>query len=222
MSPNSNRVLIAEDHHVSLHLLKRNLSRWGFQVSAAEDGATALHLLESPNAPSLAIIDWMMPQLDGLEVCRRVRAMSGRPYIYLVVLTAKSHKEEIAAGLDAGADDYVIKPFDPDELHARLKVGQRVVELERQLGHRVSELETALANVKRLKRLLPICMYCKSIRDDQDYWHEIGEYIHSQTGTDFSHGICPDCLEKFKARNPHLFPIDSAHRKHDLRIQPPS
>jgi DNA-binding response OmpR family regulator len=198
MSLDSNRILIAEDHYVSRHLLERNLSNWGFDVSAAEDGESAVRILEAADPPPLAIIDWMMPGVDGLEVCRRIRALSERPYIYLVLLTAKSHKEEIATGLDAGADDYVIKPFDPDELRARLKVGQRVVELERQLAGRISELETAVAQVRRLKRLLPICMYCKSIRDDQDYWHEIEEYIHTETGADFSHGVCPACAKKIK------------------------
>jgi len=196
MSLDSNRILIAEDHYVSRHLLERNLSNWGFTVITAEDGAEAARILESDDAPSLAILDWMMPKMDGAEVCTHVRQRTGRPYIYLVLLTAKSQKEEIAAGLEAGADDYVIKPFDPDELRARLKVGQRVVELERVLARRVDDLQEALADVKRLKRLLPICMYCKSIRDDRDYWHQIESYIHEETGTDFSHGICPQCMEK--------------------------
>jgi phosphoserine phosphatase RsbU/P len=196
MSLESNRILIAEDHYVSRHLLERNLSNWGFEVQTAEDGEAAVRILESPEAPPLAIVDWMMPKMDGLEVCRRIREIKDRPYIYLVLLTAKSHKEEIATGLEAGADDYVIKPFDPDELRARLKVGQRVVELERQLARRVTDLEQTLAEVKKLKRLLPICMYCKSVRDDQDYWHEIEEYIHTETGADFSHGICPNCMSK--------------------------
>ena len=196
MSQDSNRILIAEDHYVSRHLLERNLTNWGFSVVTAEDGAKAAEILERDDAPSLAILDWMMPKMDGAEVCTHVRQRTGRPYIYLVLLTAKSQKEEIAAGLEAGADDYVIKPFDPDELRARLKVGQRVVDLERVLAKRVDDLQTALADVKKLKRLLPICMYCKSIRDDRDYWHQIEEYIHDETGTDFSHGICPTCLGK--------------------------
>jgi response regulator RpfG family c-di-GMP phosphodiesterase len=118
------------------------------------------------------------------------------------LLTAKSQKEEIAAGLQAGADDYVIKPFDPDELRARLTVGQRVVALERALARKVADLEAAAADVRKLKSLLPICMYCKSVRDDQDYWHTIDEYIHQQTGTDFSHSICPSCMAKLKAGEP--------------------
>jgi DNA-binding response OmpR family regulator len=199
MAHEANRVLVAEDHYVSRHLLERNLMNWGFTVVTAEDGEEALSILESEDAPPLAILDWMMPKMDGLEVCARVREHANRPYVYLVLLTAKSQKEEIAAGLQAGADDYVIKPFDPDELRARLTVGQRVVELERALARKVADLETALADVKRLRSLLPICMYCKAVRDDQDYWHQIDAYIHQETGTDFSHGICPGCLAKLQA-----------------------
>jgi DNA-binding response OmpR family regulator len=199
MVSDANRVLVAEDHYVSRHLLERNLMNWGFSVVTAEDGEEALSILESADAPPLAILDWMMPKMDGLEVCTRVREHANRPYVYLVLLTAKSQKEEIAAGLQAGADDYVIKPFDPDELRARLTVGQRVVELERALARKVADLEAAIADVKKLKSLLPICMYCKSVRDDQDYWHAIDEYIHQETGTDFSHGICPECMAKLHA-----------------------
>ncbi|SRR5579862_950880 len=199
MSVEANRVLIAEDHYVSRHLLERNLLNWGFKVVTAEDGEAATAILESPEAPSLAIIDWMMPKMDGIEVCKRVRQQTGRSYVYLVLLTAKSQKEEIAAGLEAGADDYVIKPFDPDELRARLKVGQRVVALERTLATKIQDLQNALDDVKKLKGLLPICMYCKRVRDDRDYWHQIEEYLHSETGADVSHGICPSCLAKMHA-----------------------
>ena len=96
-----------------------------------------------------------MPKLDGLEVCARVRKHANKPYVYLVLLTAKSQKDEIAAGLRAGADDYVIKPFDPDELRARLTVGQRVVVLERALARKGLELESALAELAKLKGLIP-------------------------------------------------------------------
>ncbi len=192
-------ILIAEDHHVSRHLLERNLANWGFQAVTAEDGEAALEILEGDDPPPIALLDWMMPKLDGAQVCARIRERKDRPYIYLIMLTAKSQKEDVATGLEAGADDYVIKPFDADELRARLKVGERVVALERALAKKVGDLQTALDDVNKLKGLLPICMYCKSIRDDQDYWHQIEEYIHVQAGTDFSHGICPKCLAKMGA-----------------------
>ncbi len=199
MNPETNYILIAEDHRVSRHLLERNLNNWGFRTVSVSDGEEALKILESEDAPAIAILDWMMPKLEGIEVCRRVRALVDRPYLYVVMLTARGEKEAIAEGLEAGADDYVVKPFDPDELRARLKVGQRVVQLERSLAKKVADLEAALLDVKRVKRLLPICMYCKSVRDDNAYWRQIEEYIHAETGTDFSHGICPDCLTKLKA-----------------------
>jgi DNA-binding response OmpR family regulator len=191
--------LVAEDHQVSRHLLQRNLANWGFEVATVEDGEQALKVLQGNNPPPIALLDWMMPKMDGSQVCAHVREMKGRPYIYLILLTAKGQKEDVASGLVSGADDYVIKPFDADELRARLQVGERVVALERTLASRVGELETALADVRKLKGLLPICMYCKSIRDDQDYWRQIEDYIHAETGADFSHGICPKCMEKITA-----------------------
>lgn len=199
MNPDDPRILLAEDHYVSRHLLERNLAHWGYEVITAEDGPSAAAILLGENPPPLAIIDWMMPGVDGLEVCRQVRARADAAYVYLVLLTAKSQKDEIAAGLEAGADDYVIKPFDPDELRARLQVGRRMVALERSLAGKVRDLEAALADVRRLQGLLPICMYCKSVRDDQDYWHQIEAYLHTETGADFSHGICPVCMEKLQS-----------------------
>lgn len=199
MTLHSSRILVAEDHDVSRHLLERNLTNWGFDVVTAENGEQAATILLGENAPPLALLDWMMPQMDGLEVCSAVRNRPNQPYIYLILLTAKSQKDEIASGLDAGADDYVIKPFDPDELRARLKVGQRVVDLERTLAKRVGDLQKAMSEVQKLERLLPICMYCKRIRDSRDYWHKIEEYLHEKTGTDFSHGICPICMEALRS-----------------------
>ena len=195
-----NRVLIAEDDRVTLHLLQRTLEDWGFGVVPVDDGKSALEILESDAAPPLAILDIMIPKPDGIEICRSIRQRNDRPYIYIMLLTALTKKHEVAAGLEAGADDYVSKPFDYEELRARITVGQRVVILERTLQRRIEELQKALADVKKLKNLLPICMYCKSIRDDKAYWHEVEEYIHMATGTDFSHSVCPDCLAKMKAK----------------------
>jgi len=194
MNLSTNRVLLAEDHPVSLYLLKNNLSNWGFDVVTAEDGEAAIRILTQPGAPSLAVLDKVMPKKDGLEVCRQVRSQSERPYTYIILLSGRSQQDEITEGLLAGADDYVIKPFDPEELRERLRVGQRVVELESQLNSKITELEEALEHVAQLRQLLPICDHCKSIRDDQNYWHQIEEYLHIETGTDFSHGICPSCL----------------------------
>jgi len=189
------KLLVAEDHDISRHLLQRHLINWGFDVVTANDGEQALNILTSDNAPTVALIDWMMPGMDGLEVCRQVRNRSS-DYIYLIILTAKTDKKEMSLGFESGVDDYVIKPFDQDELRARVNVGMRVVDLERGLKNKVLDLESMLSQVKQLKSLLPICTHCKSIRDDKDYWRQIEEYIHAEVGSDFSHGICPDCFHE--------------------------
>ena len=114
----------------------------------------------------------------------------------MILLTAKSKKEELVEGLAAGADDYLTKPFDRQELHARISVGLRVSELQRNLADRITDLETALARVKQLQGLLPICSYCKKVRDDQNYWQQVDSYISKHSEVAFSHSICPTCYEQ--------------------------
>jgi response regulator RpfG family c-di-GMP phosphodiesterase len=138
----------------------------------------------------------MMPEMDGTEICRRLRTESGLPPIYLILLTARGGKENLVEGLNAGADDFITKPFDREELRARLQVGERTIALQRTLADRVRELQEALSRVKVLQGLLPICSYCKKIRNDGDYWERVEDYISEHTDAQFSHGICPDCYEK--------------------------
>jgi two-component system, cell cycle response regulator len=126
----TNRILIAEDDPVSRRMLEAFLQKWGYHVVAAEDGLDALRILESEESPPLAILDWMMPGLEGPQVCQRVRAHSDRPYAYILLLTARSQKDDLLRGLESGADDYLTKPFDAPELRARLHVGQRILELQ--------------------------------------------------------------------------------------------
>jgi diguanylate cyclase (GGDEF)-like protein len=124
------RILIADDDPVSRRLLDRLLNKWGYEVIAAHDGAEAWELLQAERAPRVALLDWMMPGMDGLEVCRRVRARSSPPYVYLMLLTANDKVGNVVEGLESGADDYLTKPFHPQELRARLRVGLRMLELE--------------------------------------------------------------------------------------------
>ncbi|MHB8655158.1 MAG: response regulator [Terriglobia bacterium] len=189
------KILIAEDDEVSRRMLQVFLLRWGFDVVIAKDGAEAWRVLEGGDAPKLAILDWMMPVLDGVEICRRVRLAPRASPAYLILLTARGDNKDIVRGLDAGADDYVTKPFNQEELRARLNVGVRVVELQTNLADRVIELEHALAGVNQLQGLLPICSYCKKIRDDKNYWQQVEGYISAHSEAQFSHGICPDCYE---------------------------
>jgi sigma-B regulation protein RsbU (phosphoserine phosphatase) len=191
------RILIAEDDVVSRRLLETLLGRWGYEVVVAADGEHAWELLQGEEAPPLAILDWMMPGMGGVEICRRVREV-GRPSpVYIILLTARASSEDVVQGLEAGANDYVTKPFHREELRARVQVGMRVVELQANLAARVLELEEALARVKQLQGLLPICSYCKKIRDDRNYWRQVETYISEHSEAVFSHGICPECFEKF-------------------------
>lgn len=127
------RILIAEDDATSRLLLKRVLTGWGYEVIATSDGDEALRELLADDAPRLAILDWMMPGMDGVDVCRRVRARETRQPPYIILLTALDEKGDVVRGLEAGADDYVGKPYDPDELRARVAVGRRLVELTERL-----------------------------------------------------------------------------------------
>ena len=190
------RVLIAEDDAVSRRLLEATLVKWGYEVVVTTDGLQALEVLSQSDAPSLAILDWMMPGLDGAQVCLKARELAGERLLYMILLTAKGRKEDIVEGLTAGADDYVIKPFDRSELKARINAGERILRLQAELASRVKELELALTNVKLLQGLLPICCYCKKIRDDKNYWQQVDTYVADHSEAQFTHGICPDCRDK--------------------------
>ncbi len=190
------RILIAEDDFTSRTVLAAVLKKHGHEVEETANGADAWDAMQKPDAPKLVILDWMMPELDGVEVCRRIRAMETDQPAYLVMLTAKGEKTDLIAGLDSGADDYLVKPFDPGELRARVEVGRRIIELQTNLSRKVTELQKALSDVKVLRGLIPICASCKKIRDDQGYWNQVEEYISEHSEAHFTHGICPDCAQK--------------------------
>ena len=192
------KVLIAEDEIVSRRLLESALPRWGYDVITATDGEEAWAFLQEPDAPAIMVLDWLMPRLDGVEICRRIRAHPRLSSVYIILLTSRAAVEDVVQGLEAGANDYITKPFDAAELRARMQVGVRVVNLQTTLAERVREVEEALSRVKQLQGLLPICSYCKKIRDDQNYWHQVESYVGKHTDARFSHGICPDCTEKFR------------------------
>jgi len=190
------KILIAEDDAVSRRVLEATLVKWGFEVMTTTTGGEAWAAISAAGAPRLAILDWMMPEMDGLEICRRARKRPDAQPLHIILLTARGRKEDVIAGLQAGADDYVTKPFDHEELRARVQVGVRLVELQAALAVRVAELEDALTRVRQLRGLLPICSYCKKIRDDKNYWQQVEQYVGAHSDVQFSHGICPDCYQR--------------------------
>ena len=187
------RILIADDDDVSRLELEALLTRHGHEVVSVSDGTRAWEVLQGEDPPRLAVLDWLMGEMDGVDVCRLVRERPGLQGVYLILLTSRGDKEHVLAGLQAGANDYVTKPFDRDELLARVGVGAQMVGLQAELAARVHALEDALAQVKQLHGLLPICSYCKCIRDDTNH---VEAYVKTHSGVEFSHGICPCCWDK--------------------------
>jgi DNA-binding response OmpR family regulator len=187
------KVLIAEDEFVSSALLQSDLRVWGYTPIAVANGTEALRILTAWDGPELAIIDWLMPSLTGLEVCQQVRQLNRAIPPYIILVTARNRKEDIIEGLRAGAQDYVTKPFDSEELRARIDVGRRMIELQQQLAKRVAELEEAGKQITQLHGLLPMCRRCRKVRDDGGYWSEVETYITRNFDAKFSEGLCPDC-----------------------------
>jgi DNA-binding response OmpR family regulator len=192
------RILVADDDAVTRKLLESTLGRLRLDVIAVADGNAAWNALETlkgKDAPELALLDWMMPGLEGIQILRRIRTTPGFELLYVILLTSRTDKEDVAYGLAAGANDYIAKPFDPSELEARVRVGERMVKLQRSLAARVAELEVALAHVQRLQGLLPICSYCKKVRNETNYWEQVDSYLTSHSDVQLTHGICPQCME---------------------------
>lgn len=189
------KVLIADDDQVARMLLLSAIKRWGYEAISATDGSEALAVLQSDDPPALAILDWMMPGMNGVEVSRALRSLPQPSSAYIILLTARSEKADIVAALDAGADDYLTKPYHSEELRVRVQAGIRIIELQRSLAGRINELEAALVSVKQLQGMLPICSYCKKIRDDDNYWQKVENYISDHADVQFSHSVCPGCYD---------------------------
>jgi len=190
------KILAVEDDPVARAILHRALLRLGHEVIEAKDGAEAVRILEKEPV-RLIVSDWMMPELDGLGLCRAVRNRVNADYVYFILLTSReADVDNQREAIEAGVDDFLTKPLDLQEIWMRLRVAERILRYA--------------TEVRQLEAFLPICGYCKKIRDDQNYWQQIESYINERTGTDFSHSVCPDCyqrvvvpeLEKLRAAAP--------------------
>lgn len=175
------KILVVEDNAVAAAVLEQALVRLGHEPCRASDGLTAWQAFEA--SPYRVIVsDWLMPGIDGLELCRRVRARGG-DYTYFILLSAvESNTGNLELALDAGVDDFLHKPVKLDELKMRLHVADRILNYATQ--------------VQQLESFIPLCSYCKKVRDDKNYWSQIESYINSRTGSQFSHGVCPDCYDR--------------------------
>ncbi len=175
------KVLAVEDDPVSRRILVAVLEQLGHSVIASVDGVAAWEQYQLQTFEAV-VTDWMMPRMDGLELTRRIREAGRDRYTYVLMLTALNGRDRYLDGMKAGADDFLSKPLDREELHARLRVAARILGLQR--------------TVSQLEGLLPICSYCKKIRDEEQHWSGVEEYVSRRTDATFSHGICPDCYER--------------------------
>ncbi len=190
------KILIAEDDFTSRNVLSGVLKKLGHEMVEVCTGTAAWEAMRQPDAPRLAVIDWMMPGMDGPEVIRRIRSLATDQPPYLIMLTSKSEKADIIVGLEAGASDYLAKPFDSGELRARVEVGRRLIEMQAALAGKIEELRRAFDQIKTLRGIVPICAGCKKIRDDKGYWDMVEVYVSNHTEAQFSHCICPDCMKR--------------------------
>jgi DNA-binding response OmpR family regulator len=195
------KVLIADDDRLTAAMLQRRLEGWGLELVVVSDGAEAWEAIEHDPTIALAIVDWMMPSIEGPELCRRIRRDEKHAHIYLLLVTSRDSRADIVSGMDAGADDYLTKPIDPEEFRVRLNAGLRVVMLQQRLAQRVKQLEEAASSIVQLHGLLPICSYCKNVRTDENYWLQVEDYVAEHSDLQFSHGICPKCYEAEIGRN---------------------
>jgi len=193
-------IMVVDDDRMSQRMISKRLERLGHGVTTADNGQEALDAMQSGHCDIL-ITDWMMPGVSGPDLVRRIREADGPAYTYVIMVSALETEQDAAAGLGAGADDYLRKPWSGMELEARVRTGERIVRLDRQLRAKNAELQQTIEQLTRaektietLEGFLPVCSICKAVRDDEGDWHPLENYIERETHAQFSHGLCPKCM----------------------------
>ena len=190
----STRVLCVDDDPATQVILSGIIEDAGWQPASAMNAAEARDVLNAnPDIP-VVLLDWMLPDGSGVDLCRELKAISGAS-LYVILVTVRGEPEDVETGLDAGADDYLVKPVSPVEVRARIRSGFRAADAQRQLADRLTQLELALKRVSNLESLLPLCMYCRRI-NSSDAWQSVEDYLWEHVDVKVSHGCCPDCLSK--------------------------
>jgi sigma-B regulation protein RsbU (phosphoserine phosphatase) len=188
------KILIAEDELTTRMTVQVCLESWGYRVESVTNGIEAWDALKKPEAPHIAILDWEMPEIDGVEVCSRVKEMEVENPPYIILLTSRDSKTDIVKGFDAGADDYMTKPFNDNELRARVRVAERLVRTQSSLSESVSELRDALNQLEMLESGIVTCGTCRKIfSNDDEVWHNFVEIVEGGADSRFFQTICPEC-----------------------------
>ncbi|MBU0680144.1 MAG: response regulator [Proteobacteria bacterium] len=187
-------IMIVDDEPVSLKLLRAFLERCGFTMFVATGGEEALVKIKEIR-PDIILLDIMMPVLDGYETCRLLKANEEWRDIPIIFVTALTKLEDKVKGFDVGAVDYVTKPFQHEEVLARVNTHLNLACLRKELESKNRQLQAALNEIRQLSGIIPICSKCKKVRDDAGYWQQVENFLKTHTGVDFTHGYCPDCYE---------------------------
>lgn len=191
------KILIAEDEFTTRMMVQVCLENWGYRVESVTNGNDAWVALQKPDAPHIAILDWEMPELDGVEVCRRAKEMDAVNPPYILLLTSRDRKTDIVKGFDAGADDYMTKPFNDDELRARVRVAERLVRTQSSLSESVAELKEVLNQVEALENGIEVCRTCQKIFSPYDgEWHGAHDILENGIDPRFIVKTCPGCVQK--------------------------
>ena len=192
------KILVVDDDTVHRSILITSVKTLGYDVLEANNGKKAWEIYKKDNIP-IIISDWLMPNINGLDLCRLIRKNKLNKYTYFIMVTVLEGKRNYLKAIEAGVDDFIIKPFDHEELIARLYVAERILNLQ--------------TEVATLSGLLPICCYCRKVRDDQNYWDHVENYIERHLQAKFSHGICPDCYERVSKNQLKNLRVKSTHKK---------
>jgi DNA-binding response OmpR family regulator len=190
----SSRVLCVDDDPATQVVLGGIIEDAGWQPELALNATAARQVLEANPDIQVVLLDWMLPDGSGVDLCRELKAVSGAS-LYVILVTVRGAPEDVETGLDAGADDYLVKPVSPVEVRARVRSGLRAADAQRQLAERLAQLEQALKRVSNLESLLPLCMYCRRINSSET-WQSVEDYLWEHVDVKVSHGCCPDCLSK--------------------------
>ncbi len=191
------KILVAEDEYTTRMMVQVCLENWGYSVASVADGKAAWQILSGEKPPKIAILDWEMPEINGMELCRKIKSMERNTPIHVIMLTARDSKTDITQGFDAGAGDYITKPFNDDELRARIRVAERIVTIQSSLDSSLQELKEALNLVEALEEPVVICEKCRKIEGHDGFWKDPQDLLKYPVDPRFMQVDCPACKNRF-------------------------
>lgn len=190
------KILIAEDEYTTRLMVQVCLENWGYSIESVEDGKKAWDIINQKNPPQIAVLDWEMPGISGIDLCRKIKSLDRSSPIHVILLTARDSKNDISQGFEAGADDYITKPFNDDELGARIRVAERIVTIQSSLNSSLEELREALDMVQSFEEPVAVCSTCQNIGAFDGSWRTPEKLLEYPVDPRFIQLDCPSCKAK--------------------------